>query len=283
MEAATHTCNHCGNQFTGNYCNVCGEKVYHDHHKTIGHLLEEVIHFITHFDGAFFKTIKSVFIHPGLVSSEYVKGIRKKYFKPVSLYLLCVVVYLLFPFFKGLNMEFYSYTNKNSEYQRITMPAAKQKAINRNLSFEVLAKKYDEKSGKVSKILLLLYLPLTALLLSGLYFKQRRYFFDHFILSAELNSFLVAFGFLILPFSLYLIDRLGHFISNNFHLSISNPTIELIIESGFLLIIVSALKRFYNQNWLWTVIKSLLFLIIFLIIIIPIYRIILFFTTMLFI
>lgn len=282
MNEAT-ICKNCGSSFTGNYCSNCGEKIYHAHDKSLHHILHEAVHFITHFDGAFFKTIKSVFIHPGLVSSEYVKGIRKKYFKPVSLYLLCVVVYLLFPFFKGLNMEFYSYTNKNSQYQRIMMPVAKQKAINRDLSFELLAKKYNEKSAKVSKILLLLYLPLTALALSWLYFKQRRYFFDHFILSAELNSFLVAFGFLILPLSLYLIDRLGHFISNNFHLSISNPVIEFIIGGGFLLIIVSALKRFYNQNWLWTVIKSLLFLFIFLIIITPVYRIILFFTTMFFI
>ena len=276
-------CKNCGFTFTGNYCSNCGEKIYHAHDKSLHHILHEAVHFITHFDGAFFKTLRSVFIHPGLVSSEYVTGIRKKYFKPVSLYLLCVVVYLLFPFFRGLNMEFYAYTNKNSEYQRITMPVAKQKAINRNLSFEVLAKKYDEKSAKVSKILLLLYLPLTALVLFGLYFKQRKYFFDHFILSAELNSFLVAFGFLILPLSLYLIEQLGHFISNDFHLPVNNTIIELLIEGGFLLIIVFALKKFYTQNWLWTVVKSLLFLVIFVIIIVPIYRIILFFTTMFFI
>ena len=282
MSEAT-ICKNCGIAFAGNYCSNCGEKNYQAHDKSFHHILHEAVHFITHFDGAFFKTIRLVFTRPGLVSSEYVAGIRKKYFKPVSLYLLCVVVYLLFPFFRGLNMEFYSYTNKNSEYQRITMPVAKQKARNKNLSFEILAKKYDEKSAKVSKILLLLYLPLTALLLSLLYFKQRKYFFDHFILSAELNSFLVAFGFLILPLSLYLIDRLGHFISNDFHLPINNTTIEFIIEGGFLLIIVFALKRFYNQNWLWTIVKSLLFLIIFLIVILPIYRIILFFTTMIFI
>lgn len=282
MDEAT-ICKNCGHTFTGNFCSNCGEIIYHEDDKTIHHVLHEVVHFLTHFDGAFFKTIKSVFIQPGLVSSEYVRGIRKKYFKPVSLYLLCVVVYLLFPFFRGLNMAFYSYTNKNSEYQQITLPVAKQKAIHRNISFEVLAKKYDEKSAKVSKIFLLLYLPLTALVLSGLYLKQRKYFFDHFILSAELNSFLVAFGFLILPLSLYLIDRLGHFISTDFHLPISNATIEFIIEGGFLLIIVSALKRFYNQNWLWTIVKSLLFLATFIIIIIPLYRIILFFTTMYFI
>jgi hypothetical protein len=276
-------CKNCGFSFTGNYCSNCGEKVYHDHDKSLHHLLHEVVHFITHFDGAFFKTIKSVFIRPGLLSSEYVSGIRKKYFKPVSLYLLCVVIYLLFPLFRGLNMEFYSYTNKNSEYQRITMPAAKQKAISKNLSFELLAKKYDEKSAKISKVLLLLYLPLTALVLFALYFKQRKYFFDHFILSAELNSFLVAFGFLILPLLLYLIEGLGHFISNDFHLPINNATVELTIGAGFLFSIVSAMKRFYNQNWLWTVLKSLLFLAIFLIIIIPLYRIILFFTTMIFI
>jgi len=274
-------CKNCGISFTGNYCNNCGEKNYHEHDKTIHHVLHEVVHFLTHFDGAFFKTIKSIFIHPGLVSSEYVAGIRKKYFKPVSLYLLCVVAYLLFPFFSGLNMKFNSYMNGNTEFQRLVIPAAKQKAKQRNISLAALGEIYDTKSPKVSKIFLLLYLPLTAILLFALYFKQRKYFFDHFILSAELNSFLVAFGFLLFPFLVIIVSRLGKLFSNDFRFNLGELGTGLIVGGLFLIAILFSFKKFYNQNWLWTIIKSLLFLTVFAFIINPLYRVILFFSTLL--
>src|SRR4051812_13168732 len=78
------TCKNCSNQFTGNYCNNCGEKVYTAHDKSILHFLEEGMHFITHFDGSFFSTLKAIFTTPGKLSTDYTNGIRKRYFKPLS-------------------------------------------------------------------------------------------------------------------------------------------------------------------------------------------------------
>lgn len=34
------TCKNRGNQFTGNFCNRCGEKVYTDHDKSVSHFLK---------------------------------------------------------------------------------------------------------------------------------------------------------------------------------------------------------------------------------------------------
>src|SRR4029078_451394 len=105
MEQTAITCKNCGNHFNGNYCNNCGEKVYTEHDRTAFHFLEEGFHFLTHFEGTFFTTIKTIFAKPGQVSVDYANGIRKKYFKLLSLFLLLVVLYLLFPVFEGLNMK----------------------------------------------------------------------------------------------------------------------------------------------------------------------------------
>jgi hypothetical protein len=277
------TCKNCGVSITGNYCSNCGEKKYSEHDKSMHHLLHEAVHFLTHFDGSFFKTLKLFFTRPGQVSADYVAGIRKKYFKPVSLYLLFVVAYLLFPFFSGLNMKFNSYVSNTSEFHRLIIPAAKQKAVQKNISLIALGEIYDTKSVKVSKIFLLLYLPLSAILLFGLFFNKRKYFFDHFILSAELNSFLVAFGFLLFPAIIILTNWLGKLFNKDFHFTLGELSTSIIAGGIFLLAIFFAFKKFYKQNWLWTVIKSLLFLAVFAFIINPIYRITLFFTTLLFI
>jgi hypothetical protein len=226
------------------------------------HLLQEAAHFFTHFDGAFFKTVRLLFTQPGFVSAEYVHGIRKKHFKPLSLFLLCVVLYLLFPAFSGLNMKFTTYLSDNFEYRGLVKNIAEKKAAAKNISLTELSEMYDARSGKVSKILLLLYLPLSAFMLFGIFFRQRKYFFDHFILSAELNSFLIAFGFLLLPFILYTGNSFGILFLNEI-------TIRFIIGGAFLAVILIAFKRFYRKSWVWTVIKSLLFLAVFLFIINP--------------
>ena len=110
-----HTCKNCGNQFTGKYCNVCGEKVYTDHDKSIAHFLEDALHFITHLEGTLITTLKTILTKPGRLSYDYCHGIRKKYFKPLSFFMLLVILYLLFPFFTGLNMPFRFYLNRGAK------------------------------------------------------------------------------------------------------------------------------------------------------------------------
>lgn len=83
MADQVRTCKSCGHDFEGHYCNRCGEKLFHEKDKHIGHLFEEQFHFITHFEGSFFNTIKTVLARPGQLTLDYCNGIRKKYFKPV--------------------------------------------------------------------------------------------------------------------------------------------------------------------------------------------------------
>src|SRR5689334_1275203 len=105
MESATINCKNCGHSFSGKYCNNCGEKVYTEHDRTFMHFVEEGMHFITHLDGTLINTIRTMFKSPGKLSVDYCAGKRKTYFKPLSFFLLLVVIYLLFPFFQALNMR----------------------------------------------------------------------------------------------------------------------------------------------------------------------------------
>ncbi len=103
MQPTTLTCKNCGQQFQGNYCNYCGEKVYHAHDKKFSHFAEEIFHFITHFDNKFFRSFWLMFTNPGFLAREFSEGKRKYYFSPVSLFMIGVVIYLLFPLLQGMN------------------------------------------------------------------------------------------------------------------------------------------------------------------------------------
>ncbi len=203
------TCKNCGNQFTGKFCNKCGEKVYTQHDKSVVHFFEEGIHFITHFEGTFLTTLKTVFTKPGKFSLEYCNGLRKKYFKPVSLFLLLVVLYLLFPRFAGLNMKLDTYATNQYSFTWMSIPLIKEKLNAKDIKYKELAKLYDSKSASVSKIGLFFILPLAAAVLLLLFFNTKKYDFDHFIVSLELCSIFIALHFLIIPFISFLAELIN--------------------------------------------------------------------------
>lgn len=274
-------CKNCGHAFAGNYCNVCGEKLYKEHDKALSHFFEEAFHFITHFDSKFFKTIWLVFTKPGLVSWEFCNGARKKYFKPVSLFLVGVVLYLIFPAFRGLNVTLDSHLSQNKALH-ITFPVkwVKAKLADEQVTYQEFNKHFEEKSPKASKLLLFIIIPLTGLLLRVMFRKPRRFYFDHFTLAAEINTFYLYFVFLIIPLLIQIIYWLfklfggKHFYESEFVLL----GIHLSLLSLYATI---AFRRFYGLKTGRAFLKSLLFLLGHTFIVYILYRLIIFSVVML--
>ena len=280
MENISH-CKNCGQPLTGKFCSNCGEKVYTEHDKNIGHFFEEGVHFITHFDGKFFTTLKTIITKPGKLSLDYCNGIRKKYFKPLSFFLVIVVLYLLFPKFQGLNMPFATYVNKDYKYAGYAVPVAKAKIAKLKISGNELADHYNAKSEKFAKPFLILLIPLSALALWAFFFTKRKLFFDHFVLGVELNALLIGLQFLIVP----LLDTIVTAIyppAERFFWDDDLSPFYIIQTSLMLFIVAEALKRFYNQNWWWTITKSVLFLALYMFIIVDLYKMLLYFSVILF-
>lgn len=280
MDSSEHICKNCGHAFTGKFCNQCGEKVYSDQDKSISHLFHEVFHFFTHFDGAFFLTLKTIIKKPGKYALDFCNGLRRRYFKPIPLFLLLVILYLLFPAFQGLNMKAQTYVNEEYNYRWYSVPVVKSKMEKKAVKYEVIAKLYDEKSPKIAKLCLLLLIPMSALITSLLFYSSKRLFFDHFILSAEICSFYIFFIFLFFP----AIASITVFISPNLERVFRDDSwlwiVVLILVATFMLL---AFKRFFGQKWSWTTLKAILFFAIFTEGLKYLYAMIVFYFTMLFI
>jgi len=261
MLPTPQTCKTCSNSFSGKYCNQCGEKVYAEHDKSIAHVAHEVLHFVTHLDGTLLTTIKTIFTRPGKLALDYCNGSRKKYFKPISLFLLCIVLYLLFPKFDGLNMKFNSYISSQNNYTWLTWPTAREKMGSHSITLQELNEKYNKQSAKVSKIFLLVLIPLTALVFYILFFTKRRYFFDHFIMATEFTSIMVIIVFLLLPLIIAVSGLIyaptARFFNDDNIIPVAVIHLVLLIYLSF------ALKRFYQQSWLLSIVKSIVFLFVF--------------------
>lgn len=255
-------CKNCGAAFSGHYCNQCGEKLYTEKDKAASHIFEEVVHFLTHFDSKFFKTLFLFFRRPGFVSKDYCAGKRKKYFKPVSLFLVGVVIYLFFPLLEGLNISFENHINNNNTFGiRYTQNWADAKMHKQQISKKALAEKFNHTSPKVAKLFLFVLLPLSALWLNLIFKKKRRYFFDHFILSTEINTALLFLLFTILPLLFIALAKAFHFHGDYGDQSIAYDIAEALL---ILVLLSAAFRRFYEVSLVRAVLQSVVFLLGFL-------------------
>jgi hypothetical protein len=251
-----HTCKNCGNRFNGKFCNQCGEKVYTDNDRRIGHFLEEGFHFITHFEGTFFTTVKSIFIRPGQLSLDYSEGIRKKYFKPLSFFLLLIVLYLIFPLMNGLNMKLVSYETQAFYGDWVKDKVSQFLTLHPDITMEQLAERFAAKSGKASKILLFFIIPITALPLWLFNYRKRPLFYDHLILSTEFNSMFILVGFFIVPLIIVIASVVFPIPENSM-----DHVFGIIIYVALVFYLRSGLIRLYRLRPAGIVLLSVVFMV----------------------
>lgn len=265
------TCKNCGNSFTGKFCNNCGEKVYTDKDRSVKHLLFEGFHFLTHFDGTLLTTIKTIFTRPGKLSLDYCNGLRKRYFKPLSFFLLLVILYLLFPVFEGLNMKLHFHL-RHDVYGKYAMAKVVNLINERNITFEQFSESFQHAGEKTSKFLLFIIIPAMAFISRGLGFRKRKYYVDHFVFTTETSSFFILWGFLFLPLLLALYKLM-----TGTYLMTSDRGSGIVIISVFMIYLAIAAKRFFNFKWWYTIVYTILFTLSFVAFIEYIYKFILFF------
>lgn len=87
-------CLNCGTETLKRFCPSCGQENI-EPKETVWHFVTHFINDVTHFDGKFFSTIKLLFLKPGLLSKEYVKGKRVRYLNPVRMYLFTSFLFFL--------------------------------------------------------------------------------------------------------------------------------------------------------------------------------------------
>ncbi len=197
------------------------------------------------------------------------------------MFLIGVVLYLLFSYFQGLNMPLKFHLRE--PYKPYARMLVENKIKNKKISFNELAVRFDAKSPKFAKVLLLVIIPLSALVLVLLYPGKKKYYFDHLTLAAELNTFYLYFSFFIIPFfiNVYLLiaglfAMKGGFIIGD---DITMPVAGL--ANG--VFCTFAFTRFYKETKLKALLKTVIYLVLYILIVFVIYRIILLSVVMFFI
>lgn len=88
----TH-CANCGALLADRYCGRCGQ----DSHASLslGHFLHEFVEGLFHVDSKFWRTLRTLFTRPGLLTEHYLAGKRSSYSPPFRSYLVISILYFV--------------------------------------------------------------------------------------------------------------------------------------------------------------------------------------------
>jgi hypothetical protein len=223
-------CKNCEATLDGKFCTHCGQKG-DTHRITIGHLLHEFTHALTHADKGFLLLIKDLLRKPGVVAREYLEGKRKKYFNPFSFLVIMTAA-----------SAFISYqTGYLSEAGRGNANASEYYSEARDISV-----KYGKLIG------LILIVPLYSLL-SWLFFWKPKYnLAEHVVLqSYGIGMYYLFSSVIFIP--LFLI------IPGTFNINNTVLHVLYAIYMGF------AYRQFFQKNLFVSILKSFLTIIVFII------------------
>jgi hypothetical protein len=87
-DLAHGACANCGIVLTGAFCAACGQSAHV--HRSVGHIFEEFLHGIWHFDSKAWRTLPRLVFRPGRLTRDYVYGKRAGYIAPLGLFLFAV-------------------------------------------------------------------------------------------------------------------------------------------------------------------------------------------------
>lgn len=94
---APGTCANCETLLVGDFCHACGQQGHV--HRSVGHVFEEFLHGIWHFDSKAWRTLPLLAFRPGRLTYDYTHGKRARYIAPIALFLLSVfLMFFVFGF-----------------------------------------------------------------------------------------------------------------------------------------------------------------------------------------
>jgi len=244
-------CITCQTPLQGEYCHACGEKVISEDDFKLKKLFSQAFDVFTHIDSKLFKSLKHLLFKPGQLSTAFVEGHRKPFMKPFQIFILTNILFFIVLtdvdiFRKPSNWWF----KQTYDYGFAVREKIDKIVLEDGISKEALAVKYDSKSNTIAKGSIILLIPIIALIMALMNFRKGYQIGKHLIFSVHFFSFMLLFMVIWT-----LLMKFYPFETNRF-LWLVPILLVLTIYLTF------SIRKFYNDNWIWAIAKSLIVIIL---------------------
>ena len=205
-------CRNCQSRLDGAYCQKCGQRNI-DLERPIWSLVGDIVKETFELDGRAALTVKTLLLHPGKLTSEFLNGRRRVYSPPLRLYLVISIAFFVLVAWlaqSGILLE-----------------------LGQDPGFDA-AVQARFLSDDLPRLMFVL-LPMFALFMKAVYVK--RLYFDHLIFSIHLHSAAYIVLAMMLP-----LEELA-----NRHVILM--ILQVIVLIYFLAYFVIAVRRVYQSPW----------------------------------
>ncbi len=266
-------CPTCKTATDGKFCPSCGEQILIKPDYSFRGLFSETINVVTNLESNIFRSFSFLITRPGLLTAEYFLGRRKRYLKPLQLFIFCNIIFFFVQALSGFNslrtplrVHLTQLPHSQIAQQRVTTVITQ-----RGVSYKDYEAQFNSVIETHSKTLVFLMIPMVALGLKLLYVHGREYFVKHLVFATHFFSY-----YLLLLSVVYLLVRI---LSQLFkiHSIFSDLVITAFILSLALVYLLFGLKRVYNERWLFATLKAFGMILV-LMVTVQTFRLILFFT-----
>jgi hypothetical protein len=159
----------------GPYCSACGQHDI-DYHRSIGHLVEDSLEGVLHYDGRFIATVRYGFTRPGYLTREFNAGRRIRYTHPLRFYVFASFLYFLVTSF--LPQGEIHFDRPGASGGKPLVSAA-----------TLTSPEFGHELLHLLPEAMFICVPVLALLLCAAFRKPRRYYVEHFICALHLQAF----------------------------------------------------------------------------------------------
>lgn len=182
-------CQNCDAELKGKFCHHCGQKQIEPTEKKFTHFIFQFFGSAFFLENNFLKNLWTLLVKPGRIALDFIEGRRKRWMPPFSLFLLINLFYFWYSPLTDMNLSLGEHMEQY--HGPIAKSMVKQRLESRDVTFADYASVYNAKSSAYSNSLIVLQVPLFALFLAMILYRNRYYYVDHFIFSLNLFAFVL--------------------------------------------------------------------------------------------
>lgn len=250
---APGVCPECEAALVGDYCHRCGEKRPEARDISVRHFFSEAAQELTSVEHSkLFHTIRSLLFRPGFLTVEWIAGRRKRYLKPLNLYLGIFALSLFaFTVYKPVSMydieNGLKYGPNPEEGVRVYAKLAER----RGMTTEAFFDRINERWQRYMSLSSLPLIGALALVIHIVFFFSRRYFVEHLVFSMHFVAFSTLTTVVLWPLYFFV----------GIKLSAVNLAVGVVKWSVDIVYLFFAVRAVYGLSRGWTLLSSVLLLV----------------------
>jgi Protein of unknown function (DUF3667) len=249
----SRACENCGTALAGPYCSECGQPAQSPL-TSLGTFVRHVLDDVASFDSRLLRTLRTLILHPGRLTAEYLAGRRIRYTYPVQLYFLGAAAFFLVASFRPFLWIDTATRSVQGALPGITSyrglaDSTLSRIAASGMSLDLFAARFGDAVNGWLPAFLVGSIALFSLVLYAFEHRRERRYLPHAVFTLHWTTFylLITAGIRLLPDTIVL------------------QQVDIL---GALVYLALALKLVYRQGWPLTLAKAVGIWLVFLIILV---------------